>query len=92
MIDLTIPQFELGHIGITIGVIQKTTPPEIQNILRRHCECDWGDLGEEDKESNNIALIEGTRLVSSYHVSGEKIYITTEADRSLTLIQLAEEY
>jgi len=92
MIDLTIPQFALGRIGITIGVTQIATPPEIQNILRRHCECDWGDLGEEDKELNNIALIEGTRLVSAYHISGEKIYIITEADRSHTLIQLAEEY
>ena len=92
MIDLTIPQFALGRIGITIGVIQIATPPEIENILKRHCECDWGDLDEEDKERNNIALIEGERLVSAYHVSGEKIYITTEANRSLTLIQLAEEY
>jgi hypothetical protein len=54
---------------------------------------DWGDLGNEDKQSNEEALEEGFRILSCYQVgNGRRIYIITEADRSSTCILLPEEY
>lgn len=50
-------------------------------------------FSEEDAQANNVALGTGGRLFSSYRDSdGTKIWIITEADRSVTTILLPEEY
>ena len=62
-------------------------------FLSRHCAGDWGDLSLEDKKLNDRALMDGSRLLSAYHLNdGTKIYIITEADRSATTFLLPEEY
>lgn len=69
-----------------------------QKSLERHQLGDWGDLEEEDKESNEEALIHNDRLFSCYLVpegikaNGSKIYIITEYDRSVTTILYPSEY
>lgn len=64
-------------------------------FVRHHCG-DWGDLCEEDINTNEEALKNGERLFSSYeiHEDGEiiTIWIITEWDRSVTTILLPEEY
>ena len=61
--------------------------------MARHAAGDWGDLAEEDRRTNDIAIAEGTRLLSAYRLdTGTKIWIITEADRSSTCILLPEEY
>lgn len=67
--------------------------PGIGELLDRHLSGDWGDLDGEDKKANKLALKEGLRLLSAYTLSsGTKIWIITEADRSVTTILLPEEY
>jgi hypothetical protein len=52
-----------------------------------------GDVDEHDRQANDRALIEGTRLLSVYQaVNGTKFWIITEADRSVTTILLPEDY
>jgi hypothetical protein len=52
----------------------------------------WGDLDAHDKEMNDRAIVDGSRIFSAYHLSsGIKIYIITEADRTATTILLPEE-
>ncbi len=47
----------------------------------------------EDKESNDRALVEGTRILSAYQAAnGTKFWIITEADRSVTTLLLPEDY
>ena len=60
--------------------------------LARHATGDWGDLCAFDRRQNEIALRDGYRVLSSYPVGGERVWIITETDRSITTILLPEEY
>ena len=62
------------------------------DYLARHAAGDWGDLCAFDRRQNDIALRHGYRIFSSYDVSAERVWIITEADRSVTTILLPEEY
>jgi hypothetical protein len=88
-------KFTLGQLVATRGAIaafetNQQTPTE---FVRRHVEGDWGDLEPEDKAENELSLLEGFRIFSAYHLKdGTKIWVITEADRSLTTILLPSEY
>ena len=61
--------------------------------LVRHIAGDWGDVDEDDRRENELSLQHGFRLLSAYTLnSGTKIWIITEADRSVTTVLLPEEY
>ena len=62
-------------------------------LLQRHVTGDWGDVPEEDRQSNEQALVHGDRLLSSYRI-GESltVWIITEADRSATTLLLPDDY
>jgi hypothetical protein len=66
--------------------------------IKRHLNCDWGDVDPEDKESNFQALENGGRLFSVYKPLftigkySDKIWVITEADRSSTTILFPSEY
>jgi hypothetical protein len=61
--------------------------------LVRHMNLDPGALGVEDQLQNVRAVREGTRVFSAYELrNGTRIWIITEADRSVTTILLPEEY
>jgi hypothetical protein len=67
----------------------------VMESLKRHCAGDWGELDVEDKRANDIALEKGGRLFSAYIQPGKrdsKIWIITEADRSVTTILFPKEY
>jgi len=67
--------------------------PEFNEMIRAHARGDWGDLGDDDRHANEVALRTGDRILSAYHSSsGEKVYVITEADQALTTILFAEEY
>ena len=61
-------------------------------FLHRHHTGDWGDLDPEDVEANRAALHYGSRLLSSYEIGNQKLWIITEADRGTTTVLLPEEY
>ncbi len=87
------PRFDLGRLTITRGALAELEQKDVLAALQRHVTGDWGDVDKEDWEANEQSLREGTRLVSVYHSSaGEKFYIITEHDRSLTTILLPSEY
>jgi hypothetical protein len=62
------------------------------DLLARHATGDWGVLCAFDCRQNEIALREDLRVLSSYPVGRECVWIITEADRSVTTILLPEEY
>jgi hypothetical protein len=54
---------------------------------------DWGELPVEDRTENFLSVERGFRVLSSYHtLAGERIWVITEADRSLTTLLLPDEY
>jgi hypothetical protein len=67
-------------------------------FLARHVVGDWGDLDQEDREANDAALIDGSRIVSAYQSrKGERIWIITEAaddqgHRSSSTLLLPRDY
>ena len=61
--------------------------------FKRHLAVDWGDVCDEDRIANELALQEGERLLSVYKKEGlPRIWIITEWDRSLTTALFPEEY
>jgi hypothetical protein len=63
------------------------------NSFIRHCLCDWGDISQEDRSTNDRAVKTGGQLFSSYiHHEYPTICILTESDRSKTTVGLAKEF
>ena len=89
------PLFVLGQVVATPGALAALeeagqTPAE---FLDRHRIGDWGELGEEDKQENELSVQKGFRILSAYILNtGVKIWLITEADRSATTFLLPEEY
>ena len=91
----TRPLFCLGQIVSTPGALEAIRKSEqsIADFLGRHLLGDWGELCSEDKQANQEALQEGLRLLSAYRThNGDKIWVITESDRSVTTLLLPEEY
>lgn len=95
-------QFRLGNIVATPGALAALEANE-QNPLEfiaKHAACNWGDaLCDEDKTMNDLALQDGSRIMSSYHLKDHsKLWIITEAamdddgNRSATTLLLPDEY
>ena len=71
----------MGQVVATQGVLEELSREEIANALCRHASGDWGELGKEDKEENELALEEGFRIFSVYKSGkGKKFWVITEAD------------
>ena len=84
----------LGRVVATPGALKLLSEigEEPFDFLARHETGDWGDLCAFDRRQNEIALRDGYRVFSSYDVSAERVWVITEADRSVTTILLPEEY
>jgi len=86
-------RFPLGQLVATPGaleVLQKSGQSPA-DFLDRHSKGDWGDVCDEDKQANEDALVQGTRLLSAYRtLLGERLWVITEADRSATTVLLPE--
>ena len=84
----------LGRVVATPGALKilSEASEDLFSYLARHATGDWGELCAFDRRQNEIALRDGLRVLSSYPVRGECIWIITEADRSVTTILLPEEY
>ncbi|KAE9848418.1 hypothetical protein QZM25_32065 [Burkholderia contaminans] len=94
-IDYTKPRFELGVVLVTpagLAALEAAQIPEVL-LLARHVHGDWGELSEEDRLQNELAVLLGLRLLSSYPLpTGGKVWVITEADRSATTILLPDDY
>jgi hypothetical protein len=77
--------FRLGNIYVTPGACSC----EVDKLIDRHVHGDFGDIGPEDKELNQKAILEGGRIVSSYNTDIGTVLVITEED---TTVLLAEEY
>ena len=84
----------LGRVVATPGALKllMDTGEDPFGYIARHAAGDWGELCAFDRRQNEIALREGLRILSSYDVPAGRVWIITEADRSVTTILLPEEY
>lgn len=87
------PLFNPGFLAMTPGVQELLSLPEVLALVHRHVHGDWGDLDAEDRQANASALRSGGRLLSAYRtLSGDRVWVITEADRSSTTVLLPSEY
>lgn len=88
-------KFPLGQMVATPGAIDAMAASQhiAPEFLLRHKHGDWGKLGEEDKAENAFSLLHGLRVLSAYDTRlSERLWVITEADRSVTTILLPEDY
>lgn len=85
--------FPLGNVLMTRGVANNLNPLVMFQGLERHRQCDWGNVCEADRKSNDLALRGGSRIISKYKdEQGKPFWILTEADRSATTVLYPHEY
>jgi hypothetical protein len=87
--------FPLGRIVATPGaidLIRSAGEDLLPALLERHRSGDWGDVPEEDARENEFSVRHGFRIVSSYRVAGERLWVITAGDRSFTTLLLPSEY
>ena len=93
-------KFPLGRLLATPGalaVLEEAGQTPLE-FIARHARGDWGDVCADDKQANEDALVDGSRLLSSYKTSnGEKLWIITEAQddngcRAASTILRPDEY
>jgi hypothetical protein len=84
----------LGRVVATPGALKLLSEmgKDPFGYIARHATGDWGELCAFDRRQNEIALREGYRVLSSYDIPAGRLWIITEADRSVTTILLPEEY
>jgi hypothetical protein len=62
------------------------------DYLARQATGDWGDLCAFDRRQNEVALRTGERVFSPYGASAGRIWVITEADRSVTTKCLPDDH
>lgn len=88
----TAVRFQPGTVVVTIGAMNVATQEQLVALVRRHLAGDWGDVGAQDAKANEDAVKWQERVLSSYRVNGEKLWVLTEADRSSTTVMTPGEY
>ena len=83
----------LGRVVATPGALETILAAggDPFAYIARHASGDWGDLCASDRRENGLALRHGRRVLSSYEVGEGRVWVITEADRSVTTILLPED-
>jgi hypothetical protein len=88
------PCFALGQVVATPGALAALAEAGHwwMVFVARHAQCDWGDLDPHDWQENEAALARGGRLFSAYTLAtGQRLWLITESDRSVTTLLLPAE-
>jgi len=92
-------KFSLGKVVLTQGILSLIINEGLlpETYIYRHSQCDWSDMSDDDKLSNDDALKDDLRIFSSYKLekgvySVNSVWVITEHDRSVTTILLPMEY
>jgi hypothetical protein len=87
--------FDTGFIVRTPGAMTALIEAQVteSRLIERHQSGDFGELCDEDVAHNWDAVRHGGRVLSSYPVDAHtKVWVITEADRSVTTLLLPSEY
>lgn len=88
------PLFHPGKLLLTpaaLAALRSNGVPVI-SVMLRHIAGDWGSVSDNDKEQNDLSIAAGLRLLSIYRLpDGNRIIVTTEWDRSNTIVERFDE-
>jgi hypothetical protein len=88
-------RFPLGQLFLTPRAIDalEEAGQLPQEFISRHARVEQGELSNEDYKENLFSLDRALRIFSAYKTAqGVKLWVITEADRSVTTILLPSEY
>lgn len=87
-------RFPLGMVVATPGALDVLSRLDLApiDLIERHVVGDWGDVSDNDAAANNDAVKGGDRIHSVYCYSGHRLWVITEADRSVTTVRLPDDY
>lgn len=88
-------KFNLGDVAATPGAMAAMEAAGVRpiSLILRHVTGDWGTVCAADAQENEFALVNSLRILSVYEISNdEKVWVITEAERSVTTILLPSEY
>lgn len=85
-------KFSLGKVVITTGAMEVLDQGKIQDLIWKHANLDFGDTPPQDVQMNMEAIETKDRIMSSYKIGKEKIWVITDAGHEVTTILLPEEY
>ena len=93
-------KFRPGQIVAMPGAVEALTESgqDAGFFLDKHLSGDWGEVDADDQKANDQALIDGSRLLSSYRtLRGVEIWVLTEAvgddgQRASTCLTTPDEY
>lgn len=95
-----LPLFPLGRVVATpaaLAILEKHRVAAV-TLLNFHRQGDWGDVDANDRDANDAALKNGTRILSVYAIKGDRLWVITEAvgedgvSRASTCILRPEDY
>ena len=78
-------RFAVGKIVATPGALAllQATGRSAASLLARHLQCDFGDTCREDAALNELAIADGSRIMSVYRlVDAENLKATPKQKRS----------
>jgi hypothetical protein len=78
--------FNLGRIVATPAALEliESTQTNAAFLLEQHQSGQWGDLDQEDQQTNRQSLLTGARIMSSYKVGEESLWVITDAVEDAT--------
>lgn len=94
-------KFCLGQLVATPAALEALERNNVSGhtYIQRHAAGEWGVLSDEDAYLNDMAVLDGGRILSAYLLPDEtKIWIITDAEvdekhnREATTILLPEDY
>lgn len=76
------PKFHPGQVVATPGALDALAESgqDAAFFLDKHVRGDWGEVDADDQQANDTALLDGSRLLSSYRtLKGVELWVLTEA-------------
>lgn len=84
------PLFRPGRLLVASDALTalRASGIPVVSALLRHVAGDWGTVSDEDRKQNDLSILAGLRLISSYRLPDQsRILVITEWDRSSTTIE-----
>lgn len=88
-------RFQLGRIFLTPGAIDalEESGESAQTFISRHARLEQGELSDSDHRENLFSVSRQLRIFSAFRTKQDiKLWVITEADRSVTTVLLPSDY
>lgn len=88
------PLFALGTLKLSEKVHWLASKGLIDPLpyVQRHVRGDWGEVSEAERQLNDVALEQATRITSRFKITPRLfLLVLTSDDQRITVVQLPEE-